>query len=367
MAKDYYAVLGVGKSATKEEIKKAYKQLAKKYHPDLNKEHDAAEKFKEINEAASVLGDDSKRQHYDQFGTAENFQGGQEGFSGFDFSKFSGMDFDDIFENFFGRSSRRGPRRGNDLQYNMSITLEEAYDGALKTILVPRLEACEHCNGNGADSPSDIKTCNVCHGSGVYIKQQRTFLGVFQTQTLCNNCAGSGKLIKNPCHVCDGEKLVRNKKKIEVKIPAGIHSGNNLRLSGQGDCGETGARSGDLYVVIHVEKHKVFERRDDDLFIEVPISYAQAVLGDEIDVPILKGKAVLKIPEYTQTNAIFKMKGKGIPHISGGGNGDQLVRVIVQTPNKLNKTQKELLKKFEKELKENPQKSFFDKIKNYID
>ena len=353
--KDYYKILGVDKKATKEEIKKAYKKLAKKYHPDLNKEADAEQKFKEINEAAAVLADDEKRSRYDQFGTADSPFGGGQG--GFDFSDFmnrqgGSFDFDSIFESFFGGNifggRRRGPRRGADLRYDMEITLEEAASGIEKTIEVPHLAKCEACDGTGAKSKEDIAVCSECDGKGMVRRAARTPFGMFTTQTVCRKCQGQGSEIKKPCPECKGRGSVQKTSKIDVKIPAGAETGTNLRLRGEGEAGERGAEQGDLYIIIHVKQHKIFERKGDDLFLQIPISFAQAALGDTIEVPTIKGKADLKIPAGTQTHTVFKMRGKGIPYLHGSGSGDQLVQVIVEVPKKLSKEQKELLKKFEK-------------------
>jgi molecular chaperone DnaJ len=366
-AKDYYKILGVSKDATKEEIKKAYKNLAKKYHPDLNKEQGDGEKFKEINEAAAVLGDDNKRQQYDQFGTA-----GPEGFNGqangFDFSNFGfdmgDMDLGDMFGQFFGGgSSRRGrrqqPRRGNDLLYELEIELEDAAFGAKKSIVIPRLETCENCNGTGAESKSDIVKCPDCNGSGYVRQERRTAFGYFSTSGPCRRCNGSGQIIKNECSVCDGTGVVKKTRKIEVQIPKGVEDNMRLRVAGEGEAGEKGAPSGNLYVELHIKPHKTFMRVEDDLHIEVPISFVRAALGSEIEVPTLDGKATLKIPSGTQTNTVFRMKGKGIPHLNDSGNGDEMVKVIVKVPERISKKQKELLEEFEK-LSED--KGFFRKV-----
>ncbi len=370
MGKDYYEILGVEKTATKEEIKKAYKKLAKKYHPDINKEKGAADKFKEINEAAAVLGDDQKREQYDRYGkTADQFQGG---FQGFDFSDiFSGMggggssfDFDSIFDSFFGggfsgRKRRRGPRRGADLRYDIEITLEEAAEGTNKDIVIPRLERCDKCDGSGAENPSDIETCPDCNGRGVVQRTQRTPFGLFSTTTSCQKCRGQGKYIKNECKVCDGTGVVRKTRKIKVKIPAGSETGTNLRVTGEGEAGEKGAPTGDLYVIIHVKEDDKFERHGDDIYTKVELPFTIAALGGEIEVPTLKGKAKLKIPPGTQSNTVFRMRGKGIPHLHGSGIGDEHVEVIISVPKRLTKKQKDLLVEFEKE---SSKKGFFKRI-----
>lgn len=364
MAKDYYQILGVEKNATKEEIKKAYKNLAKKYHPDLNKGEGSAEKFKEISEAAAVLADDEKRSQYDKYGTtAEQF--GQ-GFQGFDFSDFMrssdvGLDFDSIFESFFGGGfrGRRGPSRGADLRYDLEINLEEAYSGATKGITIPRLEKCGKCHGSGAENEEDIVNCADCNGSGVVRRTQRTPFGMLATTMTCRKCHGSGSYIKNPCAECNGKGIVRKTRKIEIKIPAGAEEGTNLRIKGEGEEGEKGAGTGDLYVIVHMKEHDVFERHGDDIYVKIDIPFAIAALGGEIEVPTLGGKAKLKIPSGTQSNTIFRMKGKGIPYLHGYGTGNENVEVIVEVPKKLSKKQKELLKEFDKE---SGKKGFFKRI-----
>ena len=364
MAKDYYNSLGVDKGATKDEIKKAYKRLAKKYHPDINKEDNASEKFREINEAASILGDDQKRAQYDQFGTADA--------SGFDYRDFGGFnrqggdfDFGDIFDMFFGGGSRQSGRRsykGSDLRFDLTLELEEVADDIEKKIKIPRLETCESCNGNGAKSSSDITTCSQCNGSGRVTRTRRTPFGMFQTTAGCNTCHGEGKIISNPCSKCDGQGRVQKKSTINIKIPAGVDNGMRLRVTGEGESGIKGGPSGDLYVVIHVDDHDVFVRDGDDLYMDVPISYTQAVLGDTIEVPTLDGKTNLKIPQGTDTHTIFRIRSKGIPHLNHAGRGDQKVRVTIQTQKRLNKKQMDLLKEFAKESGETPSLSFFKKI-----
>jgi|TARA_Y100000310_G_scaffold91835_1_gene89317 molecular chaperone DnaJ len=354
MPKDYYKILGVGKNATKEEIKKAYKKLAKKYHPDLNKEEDSADKFKEINEAAAVLADDQKRTQYDQYGTtADQFKG----FEGFDFSDImsdfgGGFDFDSIFESFFGGrpfgSRKRGPRRGADLRYDLEITLEEAAKGVTKHIIIPRLESCSKCHGSGAESDADIVNCPECNGSGMQRRTQRTPFGMFSTTTTCGKCRGQGKYIKKECAVCDGTGVVKKNRNLEVKVPTGAEEGTNLRIVEEGEAGEKGAEPGDLYIIIHVKEHEIFERHGDDIYIKVPIPFTIAALGGEIEIPTLDEKAKLKIPAGTQNNTIFRMKGKGIPYLHGHGTGNENVEVVIEVPEKLSKKQKELLKEFEK-------------------
>ncbi|MBU0615701.1 MAG: molecular chaperone DnaJ [Nanoarchaeota archaeon] len=358
--KDYYKILGVDKSATKEEIKKAYKNLAKQHHPDISKDPGATEKFKEINEAAAVLGDDDKRSQYDQYGkTYEQFKGGR-GFDfndfGFNFQDLGGFGFEDIFDRFFGGGfsggrTKRGPRRGSDLRYDIEITLEEAYHGATKTVIIPRLEKCSKCKGSGANSEDDIVTCPECNGAGAVRRVQRTPFGMVQTQSVCHKCQGSGKFIKNECSVCDGTGVEKKTRQIEIKIPAGAEEGTNLRIAGQGEAGEKGGGTGDLYIFIHIEEHKVFDREEDDIKIRVPIKFSTAVLGEEIDVPTLDGTATLKIPSGTDSGTVFRIRSRGMPHLHGHGSGDQYVEVFIEVPKKVSKKQKELIKEFEKEKK----------------
>ncbi|RLE37976.1 molecular chaperone DnaJ [Candidatus Woesearchaeota archaeon] len=369
MTKDYYKILGVDKNASKDEIKKAYKRLAKKYHPDLNKDPGAADKFKEINEAAAVLSDDKKRQQYDQFGDADTYKRASGfDFSGFDFGGFDfrnfGFDFDEIFDTFFGggRRARHGPSRGADLVTKVTITLEEAAVGVKKTISIPRLETCDSCHGSGAEKASDIVTCNQCNGTGVIRRTQRTPFGIFSTQTTCNKCYGEGKVTEHLCDVCDGTGRVKKTSKVELKIPAGVDTGTKLRIRGEGEAGQKGGPRGDLIVITEIQPHKIFERHGNDIYVEVPISFVQACLGDEIEVPTLKGKTKLKIPKGTQTNTIFRLKGKGIPNLHSFGSGSELIKIIVVTPEKLTKKQVKLLKDFEKESGEKPSKKFIKSL-----
>jgi len=367
--KDYYKILGVDKNATREEIKKAYKKLAKQYHPDLNKEAGAAEKFKEINEAASVLGDDAKRKQYDQYGPdafkygtgagpgTGGFGAGGFDFSGFDFSDFGfdRFDFDSIFDNFFagsgfgGRGRRSSFRQrsagGRDLAYDLTITLEEAADGVKKKIKITKNDVCEECDGKGG---SGATTCPDCRGTGVYRETRRTAFGLFQTSTTCKACQGTGETFKDVCDACNGSGTVRKTKTIDVNIPAGLMDGAKLRVSGEGEAGYRGGRAGDLYLLIHVQPHDVFERQGDDLVIEQKISFAIAALGGKVKVPTIDGEAELKIPAATQPGSVLRMKGKGIKHLHGYGRGDELVRINIEVPAHLTKEQERILKEFEK-------------------
>jgi molecular chaperone DnaJ len=352
MAKDYYDTLGVGKNASTAEVKKAYKKLAKKYHPDINKDSGSEAKFKEINEAAAVLGDEKKREQYDRFGSAD-----QQGFGqgGFDFSDLGGnFDFGDIFDIFTGRSGRRGPRRGSDLQYEIEVELEDAAFGIKKNIVIPRQDTCDACDGNGAKSSSDVETCGTCHGSGHVKRVQRTPFGMFQQSGTCGSCRGQGRVIKEPCETCDGQGRVEKDTKIELSIPAGVHDGSQLRVMGKGEAGFQGAQAGNLYVVIRVKEHKIFERKGNDVYCSIPVSIVQAMLGDSIEVPTLSGSADLEIPEGTQSHTFFKMRGKGIADLHSSRKGDQYVRVVVEIPKKLSKKQKDLVKEFSKSLTKKP-------------
>ena len=372
MAKrDYYEVLGIQKGADEKEIKRAYKRLAMKYHPDRTKgDKESEEKFKEINEAYEVLADKEKRATYDQFGHAafENGGAGAGGFGGF-----SGADFGDIFGDMFGDifgggRGRQRVVRGEDLRYDIEITLEEAVRGTKKDIQINTLAQCEHCHGSGAEKDSKVETCATCHGTG-RIRQQR---GFFVTEATCPHCNGSGKKIEKPCKKCHGDGRVHKKKNLSVTIPAGVDTGNQLRLSGEGAAGENGAPAGDLYVVIHVKEHHIFERDGSNLYCEVPISFTMAALGGEIEVPTLDGREKLKIPEGTQTGKLFRMRGKGITAARSSYAGDLICKIIVETPISLNEEQKELLRKLEESLAGHSQHrpksaGFFDGVKKFFD
>ncbi|USN45300.1 MAG: molecular chaperone DnaJ [Candidatus Woesearchaeota archaeon] len=369
MAADYYKVLGVDRTASKEEIKKAYKKLAKQFHPDINKSPDAEKKFKEVNEAASVLGDDQKRAQYDQFGSA-----GSSGAHGFDFNQFGGQggfnafsDFGDIFDMFFGGGGAFGggrqPRRrrkGQDLQTAVELTLEEAAFGTQKTILVDKQIICKTCKGTKG---TGVETCTSCHGTGQVSSVRQTPFGMFQTTGRCRTCEGSGQHIAQPCKTCRGQGIVFGSKHIKVDIPEGVDEGMNLRLQGEGE-DHPGAASGDLYISIHVKEHDYFQREHSNVYVEVPISYTQAVLGAEIEVPTLKGKAKLKIPAGTDSETSFRMKGLGIPHMNSYGKGDQFVIAKITVPKKLSGKQKKALDAYAKELGDEvtPQKSFLKKM-----
>ncbi|MGC5903651.1 molecular chaperone DnaJ [Providencia stuartii] len=373
MAKrDFYEVLGLEKNASDKDIKRAYKRLAMKYHPDRNqdKKDEAEAQFKEIKEAYEVLSDEQKRAAYDQYGHAAFEQGGMGG-GGFG----GGADFSDIFGDVFGdifgggRRQQR-PSRGSDLQYNMELTLEEAVRGVTKEIRIPALETCDVCHGNGAKPGTSVDTCPTCHGMGqVHMRQ-----GFFSVQQSCPTCHGRGKIIKDPCNKCHGHGRVERYKTLSVKIPAGVDTGDRVRLSGEGEAGENGAPAGDLFVQVRVLPHSIFERDGNNLHCEVPINFAVAALGGEIEVPTLDGRVKLKIPAETQTGKIFRMKGKGVKSVRGGMQGDLMCHIVVETPVKLNEKQKELLKEFGESLggtsgeKNSPRsKSFLDGVKKFFD
>ncbi|MED3725387.1 molecular chaperone DnaJ [Priestia filamentosa] len=365
--RDYYEVLGVGKSATKDEIKKSYRKLSKKYHPDINKDADAPEKFKEIKEAYEVLSDDQKRAHYDQFGHTDPNQGGFGG--GGDFG--GGFGFEDIFSSFFGggggrRRDPNAPRQGADLQYTMTLSFEEAAFGKDTTIEIPREETCDTCDGSGAKPGSKVDTCSHCNGSGQLNVEQNTPFGRIVNRRVCHHCNGSGKIIRDKCSTCHGAGKVKKQKKISVKIPAGVDDGQQLRVAGQGEPGVNGGPPGDLFVVFSIRGHEFFEREGDDIYCEMPITFSQAALGDEVEVPTLHGKVKLKVPAGTQTGTNFRLRGKGVPNVRGYGQGDQHVVIRVITPTKLSEKQKELLRDFAEESGETVdehENSFFDRVK----
>lgn len=372
MAKrDYYEVLGISRDAGEEEIKKAYRRLARQYHPDVNKNDPQAEtKFKEIGEAYHVLSDPKKRAAYDQFGhsaSEANF-GGEQGFGGFgDF----GFDiFGDIFDMFGGGGGRRrraGPEKGADLRVDLEIDFKEAVFGCTTTVTIPRVEVCPVCHGNKAKPGTAIKTCPRCHGSGQVQYVQNTAFGRFSTVRTCEQCHGEGKTVETPCPECAGRGQVRRRRKIEVKIPAGVDNGFRLRVPGEGEAGRRGGPSGDLYVFLSVRPDSVFKRQGDNVFIEQPISFIQATLGGTVEAPTLDGPAAeVRIPEGTQTGTVFRLRGKGIPRLQGHGRGDQMVRVKVQVPTKVNAVQRQALYRLAETLGENipEDKGFFDKVRD---
>lgn len=372
MAKrDYYEILGVERSADEREIKKAYKRLAMKFHPDRNPDNpEAEEKFKEAKEAYEILTDAQKRAAYDKFGHAgvDPNQAGPGGFGG-------GADFGDVFGDIFGDifgGGRRSQRaaRGADLRYNMELSLEEAVRGVSKEIKVPTLVECDECHGSGARSGTSAQTCPTCHGSG-QVQMRQGFFAVTQT---CPHCHGKGKIVTDPCRKCHGDGRVQKTKTLSVKIPAGVDTGDRIRLAGEGEAGEFGAPAGDLYVQVHVKEHPIFVRDGNNLFCEIPISFTTAALGGEVAVPTLDGKVMLKIPGETQTGRMFRLRGKGVRSLRSGAEGDLLCKAVVETPVKLSDEQKELLKQLEDSLNGSGMKThkpkaegFFEGVKRFFD
>ncbi len=381
--RDYYEVLGLEKNASENDIKKAYRKAAMKYHPDKlakaseAEKKEAEEKFKEINEAYQVLSEPESRKKYDKFGHAafENAGYGSGGFGagGFNFSDIfgDGFGFEDIFSNFAGGGRRRTyVEPGDDLRYTLEITLEEAAEGVEKTIKYKRTGKCDHCDGSGAEPGHNLKECPTCHGSGSVVSEQRTILGVMRTQTVCPDCHGKGKIPEKKCSKCHGSGTKRETVEKTVKVPAGISSGQKIRLSGMGEASHNGGPNGDLYVAIVIKKHSIFEREGDNLYCEVPISYATAVLGGEIEVPTLKGKKTINIPAGTESGKMFRVAKEGIKSLRGNSRGDIIVTVNIETPKNLTEKQKELLRKFEDSLEEKnyaKKKSFFEKIKELFE
>ena len=350
--KDYYAALGLEKGASDADIKKAFRKLAIKYHPDKNQGNKEAEnKFKEINEAYQVLSDPDKKAKYDMYGTVD-FDGsgfGAGGFGGFDFSEMGG--FGDIFESFFGGGGgggrrRNGPQRGSDLEYTINLTFEEAVFGVEKEITIDRSEKCDTCNGSGAKAGTSKKTCQTCNGQGQVRVQRQTPLGSFVSTSTCNTCGGSGSVIEEPCTSCHGRGNVRKSRKIKVNIPAGVDTGNVMPLRGQGNHGVNDGPSGDLYIRINVASSKKFVRKGNDIYIDAHISMGKAALGTEITVATVDGDVKYTIPAGTQSGTLFRLKGKGVPRVNSSGRGDQYVKVIVDIPKNLNEKQKDALKAF---------------------
>ena len=367
--RDYYEVLGVGRNASADEIKKAYRNLARKYHPDVNKEPDAEAKFKEVKEAYDVLSDDQRRARYDQFGHEDPTAG----FGGAGGAADFAGGFGDIFDMFFGGGGSRrdpnAPQRGNDLQYTMTLEFKEAVFGKETDITIPRTETCDTCRGNGAKPGSRVDTCSVCRGTGQQEIAQNTPFGRIVNRRTCSACGGRGKIIRERCTTCGGSGQVKRQRKIHVKIPAGVDDGSQLRVSGEGEGGLRGGPPGDLYLVLRVKPHDFFEREGDDIYCEVPLTFAQAALGDEIEIPTLTEKVKLKIPAGTQTGTYFRLKGKGVPKLRGYGQGDQHVKVTIVTPTQLTEEQKELLREFAAKTGESTQEqhqSLFGRMKKAI-
>lgn len=355
--RDYYEVLGVAKTASEDEIKSAYRKLAKKYHPDLNPGNAEAEaKFKEVNEAYGVLSDADKRAKYDQYGTADpqaGFGGGgfSGGFGGFGGGGFSGG-FEDIFENIFGgftgsRRSNNAPEQGRDLRVDMELTFEEAAFGAKKEINLTREESCDECGGSGAAKGTTAEVCQACHGSGQVRTTQNTVFGSFSSTQQCTACHGTGRIIRTPCKKCGGKGRIRRARRISINVPAGIDNGQAITLRGEGEQGKRGGAAGDLYVYFSVKPHKLFKRRGNDIYLEVAVSFANAALGAEITVPTLEDSIKYKIPEGTQPGTVFRIRGKGIKRLGGNDRGDMYITVGVEIPRRLSSKQKELLRAFD--------------------
>lgn len=377
--RDYYEVLGVNKGATDDEIKKAYRKLARKYHPDLNKDNpEAAEKFKEIGEAYEILSDKDKRARYDQFGFAgvdPNYGAGQGGGFGGGFG-FEDVDLGDIFGSFFGggfggggsRTNRaNAPRQGESIRRTVMLSFEEAAFGCEKEIEIERVEQCTECGGTGAEKGYTPETCSNCHGTGTVKQTQRTPFGAFSSTGPCPNCRGTGKIIKKPCKKCRGTGQERRSRKLSVKIPAGIDDGQSVALRGQGGAGVNGGPAGDVIVTVSIRPHPLFQRDGYDVWCEVPISYAQACLGAKLIVPTIDGKVEYTMPAGTQPGTVFRMRGKGIQAVNGRGRGDQFVKVTLEVPKNLSDHQKDLLRKLEDSdtAQNHPQrKSFRDKMKD---
>ncbi|HKP84603.1 MAG TPA: molecular chaperone DnaJ [Blastocatellia bacterium] len=362
--RDYYEVLGVRKDVSEQELKQAYRRLAVKYHPDKNPgDKEAEERFKEIAEAYQVLSQAELRARYDRFGHAgvgaSAGQGFGQGFPGFE-DLFEMFGIGDLFGGRAGAS--RGPRRGSDLRYDIEITLEEAAAGLKTKIRVPRLESCETCHGTGAREGSQPTRCSTCAGAGQVRYQQ----GFFSVSRTCSTCRGSGKVVKDVCRECRGEGRVEREKTLEIKMPAGVDNGSRLRIAGEGEAGELGAQRGDLYVIVHVKEHDVFERRDANLYCSIPVSFTQAALGAEITAPTLDGEEKIRIAEGTQTGTVFRLKGKGMPVLGGRGRGDLFASVSIITPTSLSREQRRLLEEFAILEKENPQqdRGIIDKVKD---
>ena len=380
--RDYYEVLGVSKTATDEEIKKAYRKLALKYHPDYNPgDKSAEEKFKEINEAHEVLSDPEKRKRYDQFGFAgvdPNYAASQGGGAG-GFGGFGGVDLGDIFGDIFGggfggfgggaRANPNAPRKGQDIRVRITLSFDEAVHGCKKNITITRQQTCTECSGSGAAPGSQPETCPDCGGRGYVIQQQRTPFGVMQSQQPCTRCGGKGKIIKNPCKVCHGSGRVATKKTLEVSIPMGIDDDQSFALRGMGDAGANGGPAGDVIVMVTVRPDELFQRDGYDVWVTIPITFSQAVLGDNITVPTIDGKVEYTLPEGTQSGTTFRLRSKGIQYLNGRGRGDMYVKCDVEIPKKLNKAQRDALKKFEDLMKDDnyeKRKGFFRKLKDIL-
>lgn len=376
--RDYYDILGVAKGADAQEIKKAYRKQAMKYHPDRNPgDQESEEKFKEVSEAYEILSDENKRRNYDQFGhEGVNGQGGfgGQGFGGQGFGGFEDI-FGDIFGDMFGggfgggRPRRRGPERGADIRQNVTISFEEAAFGKNISIKLNRSEECDECHGSGAKPGTSKKTCPTCNGAGEVRTVQRTPFGNVASSRPCTACEGEGEVVESPCSKCSGKGSTRKVKTIEVDIPAGIDDGQMIKLSGQGEIGSKGGPRGDLYIAVSIQPHPLFTREGNDIYFDMPITFVQATLGDEIEVPTLDGKVKYTVPEGTQTGTVFRLREKGIPRLRGNTRGDQYIKVVVDTPKKLNDKQKDILREFAKECGEDvheKKKTFGQKIEDML-
>jgi len=367
--RDYYEILGVPRSAGKDEIRSAYRRLARQHHPDVNKSPDAESNFKEINEAYHILSDDQKRALYDRYGHEGVNQGDM---GGFGFGGFG--DLGDIFEDFFGfgtrTAGRQGPRRGADLRYDMQITFEEAVFGVAKEIEVSRHEVCPTCRGTGAEPGTTPIRCPECNGTGQVRRAQQSIFGSFVNVSVCPRCGGTGEIVQTPCSTCHGTQTVERSRKLSINIPAGVDDGTRIRITGEGEAGTQGGPAGNLYVVLHVKPHKYFQRREDDVLLSINVNIAQAALGDEITVPTLEGEEKLSIPPGTQTGSVFRLRGEGVPRLNRGGRGDEIIMVNVAVPTNLNAEQKRLLGELGKTLGGNvvPQgeKNLFERLKDAL-
>lgn len=373
--KDLYEVLGLQKGATAEEIKRGYRKLAKKYHPDLNPDNKQAEDMmKEVNAAYEILSDDEKKSRYDQFGHAgvdPSYGGGGGGYGQYG-GGFEDFDIGNIFDSFFGggmnqQARKSGPRRGEHVQVNISLSFIEAAFGCEKEISLSRVESCTDCDGSGAKRGTSAETCPDCHGTGQVKTAQRTVFGVFQSSSPCSRCRGTGKIIKTPCETCKGAGLVRKARTLTVKIPAGIDNGQTISLRGEGNAGQNGGSAGDVYVTIAVSAHELFKRRGQDVMIDMPVTFVQATLGAELTVPTIDGKITYNMPEGTQPETVFRIRGKGIPNINGRGRGDHFVKVKIEIPKNLSAEQRSVLQKFDDSVGDahyKEKKGFFDKMKD---
>jgi molecular chaperone DnaJ len=368
--RDYYEVLGLSRNASEEDIKRAFRRLARQYHPDVNKDKDAEARFKEVNEAYEVLSDPQKRQMYDQFGHAGPGMGAGAGFGDVGFGGFS-----DIFQTFFGGATgggRRGPQRGSDLRYNLTLTFEEAVFGCEKELEIPRADTCPTCRGSGAEPGTEPSRCPNCNGTGELRRVQQSIFGQFVNVVMCERCQGEGRVITTPCHECHGAGRIRVTKHVTLKVPPGVDTGSQIRLTGEGEAAPRGGVPGNLYVAITVKKHPFFERDGADILYTLPINFAQAALGDEVEVPTVDGNVLLKIPPGTQSGKVFRLRDKGVPHLRSAGRGDQHVYVKVVTPTSLSQKERELLEQL-RQVSKKPQadhhekkEGFFDKVKEAL-